>query len=74
FRITSSADLDRFKSELTILSSLNHPAVVPLLGARAMPPDYMLVLPLAGGGNLRNALHERGWRPSWSQLLGMAAQ
>ncbi|KAG2437968.1 hypothetical protein HXX76_005583 [Chlamydomonas incerta] len=73
-RISASADLDRFKTELAILARLQHPAVVPLLGARCLPPDYMLVLPLAECGNLRDALHERGWRPSWTQLLGLARQ
>ncbi|KAG2450587.1 hypothetical protein HYH02_004427 [Chlamydomonas schloesseri] len=73
-RIAASADLDRFKAELAILARLRHPAVVPLLGARCLPPDYMLVLPLAACGNLRDALHERGWRPSWTQLLGLARQ
>ncbi|GIL61123.1 hypothetical protein Vafri_15520 [Volvox africanus] len=55
-----------------MLSSLHHPAVVPLIGARALPPDYMIVLPLAAGGNVRQALYDWGWRPSWRQLLGLA--
>lgn len=46
----------------------------PSPGARCLPPDYMLVLPLAEAGTLRHALHERGWRPSWTQLLGLARQ
>ncbi|GLI68583.1 hypothetical protein VaNZ11_013053 [Volvox africanus] len=71
-RIAVSADLDRFRGELDLLSSLHHPAVVPLIGARALPPDYMIVLPLAAGGNVRHALYDRGWRPSWRQLLGLA--
>ncbi|KXZ48955.1 hypothetical protein GPECTOR_24g245 [Gonium pectorale] len=73
-RIATSADLDRFRSELAILASLSHPAVVPLLGARSLPPDYLLVLPLANGGTLRTALYERGWRPGWRAVLDVARQ
>ncbi|KAG2493753.1 hypothetical protein HYH03_007975 [Edaphochlamys debaryana] len=73
-RIATSADLDRFRRELAILHRIHHPSVIPLLGARALPPDYLLVLPLAAGGSLRSALHEAGWRPAWSQVVGMALQ
>ncbi|GFR48621.1 hypothetical protein Agub_g10535, partial [Astrephomene gubernaculifera] len=72
-RISTSADLDRFRCEVALLAELGgHPAVLPLLAARALPPDYLMVLPLAPGGTVRQALYDRGWRPSWRQLLGLA--
>lgn len=58
-----------------------HPLPTPLLlgcfsrqGARCLPPDYQMVLPLAAGGNVRQLLHEQGWRPGWKQLLSLALQ
>jgi serine/threonine protein kinase len=62
---------------LATLSALaGHSHVVPLLGARALPPDYLLVMPLAA-----SSLHHRlymahtcgGWRPRPAELLALAA-
>lgn len=39
-------DLDRFHKELQMMLMVDHPHVVPLLAARAHPPDYCFVLPL----------------------------
>ena len=39
-------DLDRFHKELQMMLMIDHPHVVPLLAARAHPPDYCFVLPL----------------------------
>lgn len=36
-----------------------------------MDADYLMVMPLEED-NLHDALHERGWRPSTEQLLGLA--
>ena len=35
--------------------------------------DYMMVFPLEDG-NLHDALHERRWRPSTAEVLGLALQ
>lgn len=71
FRIATSADLERYRSELLILSRLNHPNVVKLVGAKCLPPDYMLVLPLETS-NLGHMLYHQAWRPNWRQLLTIA--
>jgi len=62
------ADLDRFRNELLLLSAINHPNVVSLIGAKALPPDYMLVLRL-GAHNLRHMLYEMAWRPPWEVVI-----
>ena len=49
FKITRASDLDRFRLELQTLGELDHPNIVPLLGACAVPPHYMLIVPLASG-------------------------
>lgn len=41
--------------------------------AKALPPDYMLVLPLAHK-SVRDLLHECGWRPSWRHILELGLQ
>eukprot|EP00798_Chlamydomonas_sp_ICE-L_P019425 gene19425-26082_t len=72
-RITTSADLERFRQELVMLASIDHPNVVKLLCAKAVPPDYMLVLPLEAH-NLWFMLYEQAWRPSWDVVLSIACQ
>jgi hypothetical protein len=39
-------DLGRFHKELQMMLTVDHPHIVPLLAARAHPPDYCFVLPL----------------------------
>lgn len=69
-----SDDLKRFRRELATLASLApHPNIVPLLGARALPPDYLLVMPLAAA-TLHSKLYQLGWRPSTLELLHLAVQ
>ena len=43
--IRSTADLQRYRKEVAILSSVQHQHVVPLLGARALAPTYAMVIP-----------------------------
>ena len=43
--IRSTADLQRYRKEVAILSSVQHRHVVPLLGARALAPTYTMVIP-----------------------------
>jgi hypothetical protein len=43
--IRCSADLERYRKELALLGSLKHKHIVPLLGGRALPPDYAMLIP-----------------------------
>ena len=43
--IRTPADLQRFRREVGILSSLSHSGIISLLAARALPPTYTMVLP-----------------------------
>lgn len=72
-RLSTSSDLDRFRNELVLLSRLKHDNVVALVGARVLPPDYLLVLPLELH-NLAHALYERAWRPDWPQVLRVGVE
>lgn len=71
--IRNTADLDRFRQEVKILSAIDHENVVPLLGARMLPPHYFMVMPNLGD-NLHSLLHSHGFRPGWGQVLDMAVQ
>lgn len=74
FKIHQSDDLKRFRRELSILASLSgHPNIVPVVAARALPPDYLLVMPLAAT-TLHAKLYQMGWRPSTGELLQLALQ
>lgn len=44
--IGTAADLNRFRREVVALASLADPAIVKLLGARVLPPDYSIITPL----------------------------
>ncbi|GAX74889.1 hypothetical protein CEUSTIGMA_g2335.t1 [Chlamydomonas eustigma] len=73
-KLRTAADLDRFRSELIILSELtDHPSIVRLVGAKALPPDYLIVLSLASS-NLRQKLYEEAWRPTWDLILRVSLQ
>jgi serine/threonine protein kinase len=74
FRIAQADDLKRFRRELSILAALaGHPHIVPIVAARALPPDYLLVMPLAAT-TLHAKLYQIGWRPSTLELLHLALQ
>lgn len=74
FKISQSDDLKRFRRELSILASLaGHPNIVPVVAARALPPDYLSVMPLAAT-TLHAKLYQIGWRPSTVELLQLALQ
>jgi hypothetical protein len=44
--IRCTADLERFRKEVAVLSGMRHEHVVPLLGACAVPPCYSMIIPL----------------------------
>jgi serine/threonine protein kinase len=74
FKISQSDDLIRFRRELSILASLaGHPNIVPVVAARALPPDYLLVMPLAAT-TVHAKLYQMGWRPSTVELLQLSLQ
>jgi serine/threonine protein kinase len=74
FKMHHSDDINRFRRELRILASLaGHPNIVPLLGARALPPDYLMVMPLAAT-TLHGKMYQLGWRPNTVELLHLALQ
>lgn len=72
FRIAQADDLERFRSELSLMATLRHPHIMPVLGARALPPSYLMVMPLAAS-NLHLKLYEQGWQPGWGELLSIGA-
>ena len=72
-RISSRDDLERFRKEVAFLAELAHPRIVGILGARALPPDYVVALALHDG-TLADALHRRGWRPSPLETVRIARQ
>lgn len=71
--IRNSGDLVRFRQELMMLSALKHENIMPVLGARMLPPEYFMIMPHMGD-NLHTLIHEKGWRPSWHEILGMGLQ
>lgn len=66
-------DLIRFRREVFFLATLQHPHIVTLLGARLLPPDYMMVLTLEAS-TLGQELHSKGWRPGWAGALNVCKQ
>eukprot|EP00884_Botryococcus_braunii_P020880 jgi/Botrbrau1/7476/Bobra.0095s0014.1 len=72
-RIRTSKDLEAFRTEVTLLVKLAHPGIVSLIGARMLPPDYLMVMPLEWR-TLAQAVHESGWSPSWGEALHMGAR
>ncbi|KAK3255233.1 hypothetical protein CYMTET_35575 [Cymbomonas tetramitiformis] len=71
--LARSEDLNMFHKELQLYLRVNHPHVVGMLGARAHPPDYSIILPLCKC-NLAQKVHEQGWRPNWATLLQCGAE
>lgn len=70
--IRDAAALVRFRAELAVLARLRHAHVAPLLAARAVPPDYGIVLPRYTCSlhvRSRPATHRRG-RLIWGRGAG----
>jgi hypothetical protein len=72
FKIAQQDDLSRFRRELALMASIRHPRIMPLVGARALPPHYCTVMPLAAT-NLHHKLYEQGWQPGWGEVLRIGA-
>lgn len=72
-KIGTAADLDSFRQEVTLMSRLNHPNIVRLLAVRALPPGYLMLVPLEDC-SLHDALHERKWRWPYPQIVHLALQ
>lgn len=71
--IRESEDLVRFRREVGLLASLRHENIVGFVGARMVPPDYMLLMelyPTSAG----SALYQGGWTPSLSDVLQIGGQ
>lgn len=73
-RLSTTDDMNRFHTELQILSKLDHSNIATLIGARAYPPDYYFLYDLYEHGNLGDALHVSEWRPSLQQVMTIATQ
>lgn len=71
--IRERQDLVRFRKEVCMLGGLSHENIVPLLGARMLPPDYLMVMELFEI-SVGSAIHEHGWRPSIYQVLNIGSQ
>ena len=61
-------------AEIRILSRLNHPRLVPFIGACLEDSRIVLITELAAGGNLHQALHVRQIGFSRQQLFHLAAE
>ncbi|KAK9820285.1 hypothetical protein WJX72_008607 [[Myrmecia] bisecta] len=54
-----SSEIDTFRQEVKVLSSLQHPRIICLLGACLVPPHICIVEELAEGGSLYSKLHQK---------------
>lgn len=77
-RSHSSRELESFKREVEVLSTLQHPHIVRFLGACTVPPNICIIEELAAGGSLHTRLHgkpgSRRRQPlPYGELLGIAA-
>ncbi len=71
--IRTSFDLERFRDELRIMASLDHPSIVSVLGACALPPNYFMILSLENS-SYYDALYEEGYRPDWREVMQLGRQ
>ena len=64
-----AAHVRSFKKEVDVLSRVDHPHIVKLMGASLAPPDVCIVEELMPNGSLHDALHRRRWKPSYVEIL-----
>eukprot|EP01024_Parvocaulis_polyphysoides_P023587 TRINITY_DN2176_c3_g1_i2.p1 TRINITY_DN2176_c3_g1~~TRINITY_DN2176_c3_g1_i2.p1 ORF type:complete len:544 (+),score=91.93 TRINITY_DN2176_c3_g1_i2:93-1724(+) len=72
-KIGTSNDLDRFREELSVLSEIQHPNVVPVLGASAMPPNFFTVMPFYET-KLDSKVYSKSWSGDWDDILRISYQ
>lgn len=60
--------------ELNIMSTLDHPNIVKLLGVVDEEVDFMLILELCEGGSLRSYLDKQNEHPSKEEFFSWAKQ
>ena len=58
-KLANSEDMDAYHEELKLLAGLKHPNLLPLLAARAWPPDYSFVFPYMENGSMNELIHVR---------------
>ena len=72
-KLPTSTELERFKKELRLMARCSHPSVLPVVAAKLLPPDYLLVTPLCAS-NLQREVHVKGWRPAAHEWTRLAEQ
>lgn len=74
--IRESDDLLRFRKEVILLSLVHgHPHMVHMVGARLLPPDYMVVLQLEATNAAKELYISPGHLvPGWSTAITLGAQ
>ncbi|KAI5064100.1 hypothetical protein GOP47_0020770 [Adiantum capillus-veneris] len=73
-RLQTSDDIDRYHTELQLLSKIDHPNIIKLVAAHAQPPDYFFLFPMYEQGNLSQALHIKEWSPPWEVIAKICLQ
>ena len=56
-RSASAREMDSFRREVEVLSSLKHPNIIQFLAACTVPPNICIIEELAEGGSLHARLH-----------------
>lgn len=71
--IREPRDLLRFRKEVCMLGSISHENIVSLVGARMLPPDYLLIMELYDT-SAGSAMYEQGWKPSLQEAIYIGCQ
>lgn len=74
-KLATTADMDRFHSELGMLERLaGHKYMLTCVAARAHPPDYSFYFPLMENGTLESMLHEQRCAPTVTTVVVHAVE
>jgi serine/threonine protein phosphatase PrpC len=71
--IREPQDLLRFRKEVCMLGSISHENIVSLVGARMLPPDYLLIMDLYDT-SAGSAIYNQGWKPSLEEVIYIGCQ
>ena len=73
--VREAVDLVRFRREVQMLSdqSVRHENIVPLIGARMLPPDYLAIFELFST-SAGQAVYQGNWRPVVAEVLMIGSQ